>query len=114
MTSRSMVDIAYEVLREENRELSFIEIWNKVVEVLGFSSTQAENKIAQFYSALMLDVRFASLKDNVWDLRSRRTYNEVHQDTSSLLIEDDSDEEDDEYALADLDDEEQVKDEEEE
>ena len=49
---------------------------------------QAENKIAQFYSAMMLDVRFAPLADNMWDLRSRRTYNETHVDTSAILGED--------------------------
>ena len=66
------------------------------------NQTQAENKIAQFYSAMMLDVRFAPLADNMWDLRSRRTYNETHVDTSSILVEDEyvSDDEIDDYLNA--------------
>ena len=73
-----------------------------MVSSLGFNQTQAENKIAQFYSAMMLDVRFAPLADNMWDLRSRRTYNETHVDTSSILVEDEyvSDDEIDDYLNA--------------
>ena len=73
-----------------------------MVSSLGFNQTQAEHKIAQFYSAMMLDVRFAPLADNMWDLRSRRTYNETHVDTSSILVEDEyvSDDEIDDYLNA--------------
>jgi DNA-directed RNA polymerase subunit delta len=47
----------------------------------------------------MLDVRFAPLAENMWDLRSRRTYNETHVDTSAILGEDEylSDDEVEEY-----------------
>jgi DNA-directed RNA polymerase subunit delta len=82
--------------------MAFLDLWNQVVSSLGFNQTQAENKIAQFYSAMMLDVRFAPLADNMWDLRSRRTYNETHVDTSSILVEDEyvSDDEIDDYLNA--------------
>ena len=47
-------------------------------------------------------MRFAPLADNMWDLRSRRTYNETHVDTSSILVEDEyvSDDEIDDYLNA--------------
>jgi DNA-directed RNA polymerase subunit delta len=88
MTSRSMLDVAYDTLKKQSQELSFLDLWNEVVKTMGFTPAQSETKIAQFYSALMLDVRFAPLADNVWDLRSRRTYNETHVDTSTLILED--------------------------
>ena len=98
MTSRSMLDVAYETLSLQKNEMAFLDLWNQVVSSLGFNQTQAENKIAQFYSAMMLDVRFAPLAD----LRSRRTYNETHVDTSSILVEDEyvSDDEIDDYLNA--------------
>lgn len=115
MTSRSMLDIAYEVLSSQKNEMSFLDLWVKVVDSLGFTQAQSEQKIAQFYSAMMLDVRFAQLNDNRWDLRSRRTYNEIHVDTSSILVEDEylSDDEVEELLISE-DEVESVSDEEEE
>lgn len=88
MTSRSMLDVAFEVLSNRKNEISFLDLWSDIVKTLGFTPSQSEQKIAQFYSAIMLDVRFAQLNDNIWDLRSRRTYSEVHTDTSNILVED--------------------------
>ena len=95
MTSRSMLDVAFDTLKTEGKEMAFLDLWNNVVKSMGFTPAQAETKIAQFYSAMMLDVRFAPLADNVWDLRSRRTFNETHMDTSNLIVEEEyiSDEE---------------------
>lgn len=101
MTSRSMCDVAFEILSSKTGEVPFIQLWSSVVQQMGFTPSQAENKIAQFYSALMLDVRFAPLEGNVWDLRTRRTYHEVHVDTSKIIIEEDfgSSEDDDDYIV---------------
>lgn len=102
MTSRSMLDVAYEVLQNRKNEIAFSELWNEVVKVLGYTATQSEQKIAQFYSALMLDIRFAQLNNNLWDLRSRRKYNETHVDTSTILVEEEylSDDEVEEFLEA--------------
>jgi len=96
MTSRSMCDVAFEILTSKPKEVPFIQLWEGVVAQMGFTTSQAENKIAQFYSALMLDVRFAPLEGNVWDLRTRRTYHEVHVDTSKIIIEEEFNNVDDE------------------
>ena len=116
MTSRSMLDVAYDVLTTQKNEMSFLDLWSKVVESLGFTPSQSEQKIAQFYSAMMLDVRFAQLNDNHWDLRARRTYNETHVDTSSILVEDEylSDDEVEELLVAEGEEAEETADEEEE
>ncbi len=85
MTSRSMLDVAYETLKNRQTEISFLDLWTEVVNTLGFSAAQSEQKIAQFYSAMMLDVRFAQLEDNMWDLRTRRTYDETHKEDGELI-----------------------------
>lgn len=113
MTSRSMLDVAYETLKNRQNEISFLDLWTEVVNTLGFSAAQSEQKIAQFYSAMMLDVRFAQLEDNMWDLRSRRTYDETHKEDTEL-IEDEymSDDEAEELLMRDEDDDDEDSDDE--
>ena len=113
MTSRSMLDVAYETLKNRPNEISFLDLWTEVVNTLGFSASQSEQKIAQFYSAMMLDVRFAQLEDNMWDLRTRRTYDETHKETTEL-IEDEymSDDEAEELLMRDEDDDDEDSDDE--
>ena len=77
--NKSMVDVAYEVLTKRKRPLTFGKLWEKIVEELNLNPSVAERKIGTFYSDLMLDSRFASLKDNKWDLRIRRRYDETHE-----------------------------------
>ena len=95
MSNRSMTDVAFDVLKNYGKEISFLALWNEVSTTLGFSPSVAENKIATFFSAMTLDVRFAPLADNMWDLRSRRTYHETHIDTDAILIEEELIKEDD-------------------
>jgi DNA-directed RNA polymerase subunit delta len=95
MTNRSMTDVAFDVLKNLGKEIPFVELWGDVCATFGFNTTQAENKIATFFSAMTLDVRFAPLPDGMWDLRSRRTYNETHVDTDAILIEEELIKEDD-------------------
>ncbi len=89
-----MTDIAYEFMKTKNG-IPFLTLWNEVCTTLGFSQAQSEAKIAQFYSALMLDARFTALPDNKWDLRKNYTYKDTHFDTSSIIIDDDNDRDDD-------------------
>lgn len=104
MTSRSMCDVALEILTAKPGEITFGELWDGVVKAMGFTPSQAENKIAQFYSDLMVDSHFVKLpgNDNKWDLRTRRTYHEVHVDTSKIIIEEDfgSSDDEDEYIVS--------------
>lgn len=91
MSLRSMTEIAFEILSDQEKERSFNELWQIVSAELQFSEEQKVNKIAPFYSALTLDTRFIALKDNMWDLRKRHTYNEAHIDISTIVLDDDID-----------------------
>ena len=92
MSSRSMTDVAYEIMKKEKTVAVFSQLWQEVSKVLGLSETQTINKIASFHSALMLDTRFTLLADNKWDLRERHKYTETHIDTSAILIDDEDEE----------------------
>ncbi len=99
MITSSMCDTAYELLNKKKKPVAFAKLWQEVSQIMGYSDDMAAKKIASFYSNLMLDTRFARLEENKWDLRSRRTYEETHFDTSKLII--DIDENDDEGVVYD-------------
>ncbi len=71
---------------------------------MGFTSSQAEDNIAQLYTDLSMDGRFLNMSGNTWDLRSRHTYSESVTDTSEIAL-DDGDEEDELDSDTDLEDE---------
>ncbi len=88
-SAKSMTDIAYDVISKKKRAIVFPKLWEEVSKIYGASN----DKIAQFYSDLTLDSRFASLKDNKWDLIERRKFAESHVDLSEIELEDDEPEE---------------------
>ncbi|MEG0077171.1 DNA-directed RNA polymerase subunit delta [Anaerorhabdus sp.] len=92
MTYQSMTDVAHNVLTKKKKGIEFNKLWGEVSDTLGFDTTMQQRKIAQFYTELMLDTRFASLADNKWDLRSRHLYNEIHVEVEEIDDEDFEDE----------------------
>ena len=94
---KSMIEVAYQVLTNNNGAMPFVDLWKDVSQEMGFTQTQFEDNIAQFYTDLSLDGRFLNMSQNTWDLRSRHTYSESVMDTDSIAIdEDDEDEEESE------------------
>ena len=99
-----MIEVAYQVLTNNNGAMPFVDLWKDVSQEMGFTQTQFEDNIAQFYTDLSLDGRFLNMSQNTWDLRSRHTYSESVMDTDSIAIdEDDEDEEDSELIEDELD-----------
>lgn len=90
--AKSTTDVAYELLGKKKKEVSFSKLWDEVSQTMGFTTAQADNKIANFYSDMMLDKRFVSLPENMWDLRQRHKFDEVHIELDSIVLEDDDDE----------------------
>lgn len=99
-----MIEVAYQVLTNNNEAMPFVDLWKDVSQEMGFTQTQFEDNIAQFYTDLSLDGRFLNMSQNTWDLRSRHTYSESVMDTDSIAIdEDDEDEEESELIEDELD-----------
>lgn len=86
--NKSMVDIAYKVLSKMKNGVKFDKLWIKVCHNYGEETIDDKRKYIQLYNNIMLDNRFV-LVDNKWDLRERRRYDEVHIDTSAIILEDD-------------------------
>lgn len=81
---KSMVDSAFEIMSGKKRAVQFAKLWSDVQKQTGAS----DDKVAQFYSDLTLDSRFARLQDNKWDLSTRRKYNESHFDIKKIELDD--------------------------
>ncbi len=100
----SMADVAYNVLEENGKELSFIELFNKVCELQEISEELKSDLISDLFSNLSLDGRFAILKNNIIDLRKRRKFDEINVDMQSLYdIDEESEEEVSEEDADDID-----------
>lgn len=80
-----MTDIAYDILSSKKRAVQFAKLWEEVSKKYGANKDQ----VSQFYSDLTLDPRFASLKENKWDLIERRKFAESHVDLSKIELEED-------------------------
>ena len=84
-----MTDIAYDILSGKKRAIQFSKLWEEVSK----KAHASNDMVAQFYSDLTLDPRFASLKENKWDLVERRKYSESHVDISRIELGEDVPEE---------------------
>ena len=87
MSSKSMINVAYELMLKKRKSVTFLKLWEDVATMMGFTPQQEEDNIAQFYSDMSLDDRFVCVGNNEGDLRSRHTFNEVVVDTDDLIIE---------------------------
>jgi DNA-directed RNA polymerase subunit delta len=88
----TMTDAAYNCMCKRKKEIEFPRLWEEVCRMMKIPAELQARKKSQFYSELMLDNRFASLKGNKWDLRSRRKFEEVHISTDELALDGDDDE----------------------
>jgi len=89
MSNRTLTDVAFDVMSKRKKEIPFAKLWEEICKEQNYNETQAMNKIASFYSALMLDARFTAMPDNKWDLKMRHTFSETFIDTSTFVIDDD-------------------------
>lgn len=86
VVAKSMTDIAYEILSKRKVSIQFKKLWDYVKK----ETNASKDQIGQFYNDLSLDARFVSLKDNRWDLKTRRKFNESHVDVEEIEIEEES------------------------
>ncbi|MCQ2815040.1 MAG: DNA-directed RNA polymerase subunit delta [Bacilli bacterium] len=96
--SKSLIEFAYDFLSKSKKEVTFEALWAYVKKESGLSDEEAMQRVGRFYSNLMLDGRFVTLGENIWDLRVRHTFDKVHidmRDVYSDVEEGDGDEEED-------------------
>ena len=90
--SKSMLDVAYEIACENNRQISFKDLVSEVASRLAMNEEELNKRISRFYTNLSLDGRFVTLGENVWDLRNRHTFDKVKIDMKDVYKDPDEDE----------------------
>ncbi len=99
--SMNELDVAYDYLKNVVKEqASFQHIWAYVVEQTGMSVQESESRVSKFFTNFMLDGRFVTIGENIWDLRERQTFDKVHIDMRDVYndvdtYDEDSEEEED-------------------
>ena len=82
--TKSLLDHAFDLVSKSKEPISFQDIWAYVTKESGLSEEEANAKVSRFYTNLLLDGRFVTLGDNLWDLRSRHTFDKVHIDMQDV------------------------------
>ncbi len=89
----SMIEIAIAALKEKGEAMKFADLWAIVKEKFEISPEEEAERIGHFYSDLSLSGETIVLSGNIWDLRSRHTYEEYSADLTDVY--DDVNEKDD-------------------
>ncbi|WP_371321700.1 DNA-directed RNA polymerase subunit delta [Robertmurraya korlensis] len=65
----SLIEIAFELLKEKKQAVSFKELTDEITELRGLTQDEVRARIAQFYTDLNIDGRFMTIGENRWGLR---------------------------------------------
>ena len=65
----SYTDIAYEIIKEDNKKYNTPKLFKEVCKLLQLSEEEMMEKIGDFFTALTTDGRFILLESTNWDLK---------------------------------------------
>ena len=90
-----MVDLAFEILKAANTPFYYRDLMQEIAKIKGISDEEVMEVIAQLYTEINIDGRFACVGNNLWGLK--RWYPIDKQDdlasgTRPRIINDDDDE----------------------
>lgn len=84
----SYTDLTYKILKEEKKALNTPTIFHKICDLLGYSETDFEEKIGDYYTSLTIDKRFTMLDSAEWDLRENHVLEiNLEEETNEEEIE---------------------------
>ena len=81
----SLIEIAYEFLKERKEAAAFKEIMDEITTLLDLSEDEVKAKIAQFYTDMNIDGRFLGLGDNRWGLRVWYPIEQVEEEVVTII-----------------------------
>lgn len=101
-----MVDIAFLVLKAANTPFYYRDLMNEVAKLRGLSEDQINDVIAQLYTEINIDGRFACVGNNLWGLKRwypvDRSEESMGSKRTRIINDDDDDlEEDDMFVEED-------------
>jgi len=90
----SYTDIAYEIIKEDNKKYNTPKLFKEVCKLLQLSEEEMMEKIGDFFTALTTDGRFILINSTNWDLKENHVVKVVVDDGDEEEIEVDNEEED--------------------
>jgi len=98
-----MVDLAFEVLKAANTPYYYRDLMKEIAKVRGLSEDEINQVIAQVYTEINIDGRFACVGSNMWGLKRWYPVDKSDQDPVGnakrpRIINDDDDDDEDLYA----------------
>lgn len=84
----SMLEAAEMLIKRKIKPQKFMKIAKEVFELMGITDAEdMDSRVAQLYTDLSLSGKFVVLGDNMWDLKSRQTFETADYDTYDLSFE---------------------------
>ncbi|AHI53377.1 DNA-directed RNA polymerase subunit delta [Spiroplasma culicicola] len=77
MANIPTIDLAFEYLQKNKGDASFEDIWNSISKDIVGSNEDKNEIIAELYSDLVLDNRFALTSDGKWGLRDYLKFDDI-------------------------------------
>lgn len=97
-----MVDLAFEVLKASNSPLYYRDLMQEIAKLKELTDDGVMNVIAQLYTEINIDGRFACVGTNLWGLKRwypvDKSEDGVNNSKHPRIINDDDDDEEDYYA----------------
>ncbi len=97
----SYTDIAYEIIKEEKKNKTTMEIFKEIGSLLELSDNAIDSLIADFFTSMTTDKRFLLLEEGTWDLRERHVSSKVKKGAELEEDEEEIEEEEDEEEIED-------------
>jgi len=104
----SIMELAYQILHEEEKAMTFIEIYSKICEIKEISDEDKAENISQVYADFITSAKFIYVGEDEWDIKGRRAidlwdkdgaYYDEYPDYEEELSLYDEEKEPDEYTI---------------
>jgi DNA-directed RNA polymerase subunit delta len=98
-----MVDLAFELLKSANTPFYYRDLMTEIAKIKGLSDKDVMNVIAQLYTEINIDGRFACVGSNLWGLKRwypvEKSDDAIGSSKRPRIINDDDDDLDDELYI---------------
>ncbi|MGA9225409.1 MAG: DNA-directed RNA polymerase subunit delta [Mesobacillus sp.] len=81
----SLIEAAFELLKEKKQAVTFKELMDEITKVLGLSKADVAEKMVQFYTDLNIDGRFMSQGESRWGLRVWYPVDQMEEDNVTTV-----------------------------
>jgi DNA-directed RNA polymerase subunit delta len=76
----SLIEITYQMLSEGKQPIAFIDLVDKITDLIGSTRSDVKDNISQFYTDLNIDGRFLNVGGNTWGLKGWYSVEQAEDD----------------------------------